>query len=400
MKRSHLALLCGLAFVGCSTSDPAAPGPKESYAQPIPLTVSAVPWNPGAKNVGKVQAVTDSGARVVVFTEAGATLFDQGNVTAVDASVKSWTSAATVPASDGGSWTIGVSSEGRLLRMRTAGELEDVSGRWGLEGVKVAEASAIGQGQGVIFRFDGGVAMADGEKVVRFPLAARAASGGGGRAIAVSDSSVCVAKTPNEPASCFPFEQAIFVAATSDGGALVATAHAIHRWSEQNGFERVHDAGGATIHAMVGSGNRVWIAIDRELGLYENGNLKITQNAPIAAEATLAGSASGDVWAIANGTLERFGATTEPEDERIWRETVQPTNARVCQSCHGPPGSGRELARIDLSTYGQWAERRAAIRTRVITEAGKPRAMPPPSSGFDLTSEERDAIDRWSQRTP
>jgi len=400
MRRALPIFALGLIAAACSSSDPAAPGPKESLAQPIGLTVNPVKWNPSARDVGKVQAVTDEGNRVVVFGESGATLFEAGNFVNVDASVKAWTSAAPVPANDAGTWLVGISNEGRVLRMKMSGELEDVSGRWGLEQTKVAEASALGgEARGAVFRFDGGFALADGKEVRRFALPALAASGSGGRAVAASATSVCFAKTPAEPAQCFPYENALYVAALADGGALVATAHTVDRWTER-GFERVHDAGSATIHGMVVAGARVWLAIDRELALYEGGGLRISTSNPIANEARLAGSPSGDVWAIASDGLTRFGATVEPEDERIWRETVQPANARVCQSCHGPPGSGRELARIDLSTYALWSERRASIGTRVIVDEGKPRAMPPPSSGFDLTKEERDGIRAWSERRP
>jgi hypothetical protein len=185
------------------------------------------------------------------------------------------------------------------------------------------------------------------------------------------------------------------------GGRLfAATSHALFAIAPgSGGASLVYDAGAGTIRDIVASGPAVWLAIDTELASYRDGAMAIA-DAHLAPDATIVGSASGDVWVIQGGHVQRWAGTVSvaaTSDEGIWDATVEPIYAAVCSNCHGPVGSGKSSSNIDLSTYAAWNARRAAVHTRVVDQAGTPSAMPPPSSSFTLTDAQRSAIAAWSK---
>lgn len=385
MRRALVVVVS--VVLGCGTGDAAEP------TAPPPLEVKSVAWNASGANVGQVAAVAELGTSVTVFGSTGATVLTSGAPVASDASVVAWRAAGAIPSADGETtWVVGVDADGRLRRMHGSA-LEDVSDRFGLADAKVADVGAA-SGAPTAFLLDDGVALSDGRSVTRWQGAMHGVAAGAGRAAVASDGAVRVFDAAGHETDA-PLDDATFVAFAGDA-LVAATHHAIYR-VDGGAAERVWDAGPRTIHGVASSGANVWLAVDDELALFRDGSVAVTTGQKLATDARVFGSPSGDVWVVSGGTLSRWAPSSASGDEGVWTSTVQPVYARVCGNCHGPPGSGKDSARVDLSSYDAWAARRKVVYERVVTDANGPSAMPPPTSGFSLSDDERTAIARWAQ---
>jgi mono/diheme cytochrome c family protein len=391
--RTILHLTTAAFVISCGSQsdstevEPTTPAPQ-------PLATTAVAWNPSNVDVGTVQAVAEQDTSVVVFGSKGVLTLTSGSLVSSDASITAWQSAAVVPSSDGlSSWLLGVDNAGRLQRITAGAPPIDVSDRYGLANDKVENVAA--GATHVAFLLDSGVAVTDGANITRYHGTARALAANG-TAVAVADGAAIRIFDQGKEADV-PLADVQLVAYDGAGNLLAATTHALYQVSGKSAHQ-VFDAGARTIHALAGAGANVWLSVDGDLGLWKDGHVAVGSGGTLAPDARLIGSASGDVWAITGGQLLRWsGQAAIGGDEATWNATVQPVYAAVCSNCHGPPGSDKSSSNIDLSTYAKWVARRGIIYGRVVTQAGTPMAMPPPSSSFTLTDAQRSAINAWSK---
>jgi hypothetical protein len=341
-------------------------------------------------------AVAEEGTNVAVFSDAGLAMFANGAPASSDGSVLAWRSAAAIRGTDGaGTWLVGVSGDGHVLRARVGDGPEDVSDRFGLASEKV-QLVAGGPGAPTAFLLEGGVALGDGKNVTRFdatPLAVAASANGAAMADGVGLRLFDAALHETDIA----LPDAAFVAYDDAGNLFAATHHALYKIGAS--AELVWDAGARAVKALSGAGGGVWLSVDTELALYKDGKIALTSGAAIAPDANISGSPSGDVWIVAGGVLQRFQAQTGASgDEVLWSSSVRPVYASICNNCHSAPGTaGKDSSGVDLSTYDAWNARRDKIYKRVVEQAGTATAMPPPSSGFSLTDAQRAAIAAWAK---
>jgi len=315
-----------------------------------------------------------------------------GAVSATDTSVTAWRSAGVIAAADGeGQWLVGVDGAGHVYSIDAQDQLEDVSDRFGLVGQHVREVAGLGASESA-FLLDQQIAVADGAQVTRYDLAVTGLAGGAARVAGVAGGAVHVFDLATGKDSAYPLAGAAFVTFDVAGKVVAATPHALHGEDEAGGLVKLIDLGAATVHGLASSPSGVWVAMDGELGLLDGTTLGVSSGASLPKDATLAGSSSGDVWALSTGALTRYSAASAG-DESLWTETVLPVFTRVCSSCHLPGGT----ANIDLSYYGAWVARRQKVEARVI--AKMPTPMPPPSSGLTLTAADEAAIAAWVKDT-
>ena len=174
------------------------------------------------------------------------------------------------------------------------------------------------------------------------------------------------------------------VAVTPAGRLFVATADAIWAEDARGDLALRFEASGMTIHGLAAAANRVWFADGAELGVIEGDQVRETHGARVSPAAALAGSPSGDVWALTGGALARYAVvgTGGPD----WDEAVAPVFRRACEGCHRAGGE----AGVALGTREAWDKRRERIRTRVLVD----RTMPPPG-GKALSDADREAVRSW-----
>ena len=354
-----------------------------------PLSVHAVNWNPDGTDLGKVAAVTDLSDSAVVFSDKGMSAMLAGSVTGTDATVTSWASAGVIPAADSmGSWLVGLDTTGNVYTVDANGQLSNISDRYGLLGQKVHDVASLG-GSDAAFRLDGQLAIADGINVTQYALTLASLAGAKGRAAGVSpDGTVHVFDLASGQDSAIPLPGAAFVTFDNDAKVVAATAHALYGEDASGHLDELIDLSGATIHGLAGAPSGVWVAIDTELGLLTGTTLGKSSGAMLPADAVIAPSSSGDVWAISGGALTRYSAISMG-DQAMWQEEVLPVFTRVCSQCHLPGGA----ANIDLSYYGAWLSRRALVKQRVFDKM--PTPMPPTSASVMLTSADLAALQAW-----
>lgn len=373
-----------LALVACSSgSQQYQPG------DPTMIAVENVDWNPGAADTGTVAAVAEVGDATVVYSNKGALVFNGGAISASDPSVNAWTYAATIPAGDksGTTWAVGLDEKGRVLRLEARMLLEDVSDRYGLEGVKVL--GVVNMGQWVGFALENEFAIADGDAVVRYDGALHAIAGGPGRFAGIkADGSVLLFDAHTSNVATFHIGGANATAIDAGGRLVVAGSEGVFVQPLPDvgtDLRKAFDTHGAPVHGMVLSGSRVWFGFGSELGSLDPQGAYKTQNANLPADAQLFASPSGDVWALSGGKLTRFTIPVTG-DEAVWRKTVQPVYVRVCADCHAPGASSG----IDLSSYGAWSTRKALVYDRVIVKKNMPQ-------GRTLNDADFQAIQDWSK---
>ncbi|MEP7120632.1 MAG: cytochrome c [Byssovorax sp.] len=380
MRRSLLVFSALAILSGCGPSRLSRAG-----GGVLPLTARAVEWNRAHTEIGPIRAVADAGDTVVVFGDGQATILAGGAVVAVDHSVARWTAAGVVPAADGnGTWIVGVDGDGRILRLRNNSAFEGVSDRWGLDHDRVLGVTTVGP-TSAGFQLAGEIAVADGQRVTRFatgPL--QGLRGGGGRA-ALGGDPLRVFEPRASKARAFSLpEPASFTAMSGEGRLFAATRDAVYGEDDRGDLALRFESTDTTIHGLVASGPRLWLADGAELGTVEGGVVRETTGAGLAPTARLVGSPSGDVWTItADRDLLRFSA--EAGVAAGWDEAIAPVYQRSCGDCHDQGGS----AGLDLSTREAWTAKRAAIQRRVLDE----RSMPP--TGHVLADADREAIRVW-----
>ncbi len=387
------ALAVALQLAGCSSKHTDAPATGGTPAGA--LSVAPVVWNSAGTDVGKVEAVVEQDKSVAVFGSAGLFVFTGGSLVASDGSVTAWKSAASIPSADGlTTWIVGVTGDGKVLRVHTDGPPEDVGERYGVATDKVQ--AVVGDAGRVAFLFDAGFAVSDGKNVTRYQAAGlhSVASNGGFVALAVDGG---LRLFDHDKETDLGLADAAFVAYDAGGALFAATHHAVYK-VENGAVTMLYDAGARTIHDLAAAGANVWFALDADLGLYAGGQVAVGSGGTLATDARLAGSPSGDVWAESGGQLQRFAAQTGAGgDEANWAATVQPVFNAVCSNCHSAPGTGKDSSGTDLSTYAGWSARKAKVYARVVQQAGTSSAMPPPSSGLKLTDAQHAALEAWSK---
>jgi mono/diheme cytochrome c family protein len=389
MRTTTACLLASAALgLGCSSH-----GGEEPAA---PLVVLAVPWNPSNVDVGTVQAVAEQDGSVIVFGSKGVQTLTSGSLVTSDESVTAWRSAAVVPSADGlSTWMVGVDDAGRLQRVLAVGAPDDVSDRYGLASDKVQ--SIVGGAGRVAFLLENSFAVGDGTSVTRYKVPARAIAATGSLVALADGGTVRIFDEGKE--RDIALADAQLVAYDGAGNLMAATTHALFQVSGGSA-RQVFDAGARTIHQIAGAGSSVWLTVDGDLGVWHGGHVALAAGGKLTPDARLVGSPSGDVWVLADGQLLRWsaqGSAGAGGDEATWNATVLPVYAAVCSNCHSPRGSGKDSSNVDLSTYGAWTARRGTVYGRVVTQAGTPTSMPPPTSNFAITDAQRSAIEAWSK---
>jgi mono/diheme cytochrome c family protein len=356
-----------------------------------PLAVKSVTWNPSETDVGPVSAVADAGGVVAVFGATGTTVLSAGVVVAHDATIRNWVGARAIHGADGSArWIVGVDGGGRLHYVRGLSSLEDVTPRYGLDGRAVRGVAMLDPTR-VGFLLDGEIAVADGARVTRFgaPLLHSLAGGAGDGVGVGTDAVLFFDRTMS--ARTFPLRGVTAAVVGADGRIYASTARALYVSSPQGDLSLVYNALESTIHGLVASGQHVWFADGTELGIVDGDGVAETQDLRLPPDASLAPSASGDVWVVSRGALQRF-ARAEPESTLAarWTASVGPIFARACASCHMPNG----VSGTDLSSAEAWHSERLAIRRRVV----ETRTMPP--EGHELSEADRTAIEPWAEGPP
>ncbi len=274
------------------------------------------------------------------------------------------------------------SPTGKLRRVRADGGNEDLSARYDLTNVAVTAIADGGDGS-VLFAYDGGVAVADAAKVIRYDVGRPTrVAGGGGRFALLDDSSISIIDK-NGRGESFAVPGAVAIAVGAVGELFVATPNAVY--GERDGtLQQIFEPEQGVARDVIASGKVLWALAGGEVFVLNGKDNPHTSGAALPDDARLIASRSGDVWVLAGGTVRRYtldnGAVGSAEE---WSAKIEPIYTRSCSSCHRNGGT----AGIDLSTYDAWVARRAAIVQRVFIE----RTMPPPGAGA-LADEERETI--------
>ena len=363
------------------------------------IELRPVVWSTDSSTLGKVSAVADSQEDVAVFGNLGAALWIDGVQQGSDPSVMQWRTAAVVPALDlPDRWLLGVDSFGQVYRLRGSGMIESVSAQYGLLGKAVREVVALNSAL-TAFALSDKIAVVNGSvsSVRFFDIQARGLSGAAGRLAAFDSTGVIqidFTKSPGATMMRLPLEGVLAVAFDVTGQEVLVAATEQSLYVERNGaLTKIWDVPDESkITGLTGSGRGVWVAIGNQLALLHGSKLLHGNSAVVPESARLVGSPSGDVWVLGGPQLVRLGERTQGgSDEDRWRRNILPLFQRLCRSCHLPGGS----ANSDLSTYSQWATRRALMKQRLIEQQPKP--MPPPEVGT-LTPAEFLSVQRWAQR--
>ncbi len=383
------ALIAAL-LIGCGSgeiSGPTAPPQKTVSKELEALTVRNIDWNAAKVDVGAVSAIAEDDEELVLFGSKGATLMAGGAVHGVIPGAAAWTAAAAIPAADGvGDWIVGAADTGRLFRVRAESVLEDISERYGLGADKVRTIVGIDK-TSVAFGFEGGLAIADGEKVTRYegPKSGLLA-GGGGRLAWIDGGAVKVFTLVDRKVRSFPLAEATGAAIDSAGRVVVIAGRTL--WIESDGVLTVRWTADATFGAIATAGPRVWMTVGSELAVATGDALSKSSGANVANDARLSGTPAGDLWIVASTGVRKVSGSAPSEVIADWEATIKPVYAKVCASCHSPGGT----AGSDLSTYDGWLQRKDKINQRVLVD----RTMPP--KGTPMEESERSVIRDWLTR--
>jgi hypothetical protein len=187
----------------------------------------------------------------------------------------------------------------------------------------------------------------------------------------------------------YPLPGAKYVTFDSAANLVVATEHAVYVENADGDLALRYRSDNDTIHGIAAAGSRIWYTSGTEIGTIDSMSVTRSMGLGIAADATITGSPSGDVWVLAGGNLRRFTATSSAStDACSWVNTIRPVFARACASCHLPGGE----ANVDLSTFDAWDSRRMLIYQRVVVD----HSMPP--AGNPITDGDRMLIANWAMR--
>ena len=386
-KLTRVLSVCALLFGACQSGSDSLLGEQA-------LQLKTVQWNAKSVSTGTVFAVADLNEDTVVFSSLGAMVFTAGLPLYTDAAVQSWKSATVVPAGNlAGSWLMGVDGAGKVRRLRDRSLMEDVSDRYGLNLDNVSDVVAVDPTTRTAFSLGAELAVSDGAKVTRYPLAFSQISGGSGRVAGIVDGSVRTFDARSGDLSRFDVSAPVGTLIDTAGRLVVATENALYRESGSS-LAKLYESSDAPIRGLVLSSGVVWVQIGDTLAVLDEAEVRRAQAGMIPADGKLISSSTGDVWVLSQGTLKRFGEDTgggASEDQ--WKNTVQPVFTRLCSLCHMPGGS----ANMDLSTYKSWVARKDAMRKRVVEMTPSP--MPPKGAGA-LTQDELMAVSAWLDTVP
>lgn len=380
-----ILLLCVGLLVACgSSADEQASGTVVSSSAGE-LTLHTIDWNAAKTNVGGVATIVEDDEELVLFGDKGATMMAGGAVRSVITGPKAWSDAATIPAADGiGDWTVGISSDGKILRVHGE-ELEDVGARWGLASDKVRTLMGIDK-LGVAFGYEGGLAIADGTKVTRYDGPTSGALAGGSGKLVWIDGDVKVFTLADRKVRAYPIPGANAIAVDGKGNLVVSADRTL--WRERADGLAKRWTADAPIGNLSPANGRVWMTIGTELALLADDDLSISKGANLPADAKLRGTAKGDVWVLSSSGVRKYGGSAPTEVLVDWQTNMQPIYATVCSGCHAPGGT----AGSDLSTLAGWKQHRAAIEQRVVVD----KTMPPKGTAF--TDDQRAAVKAWLSR--
>lgn len=341
-----------------------------------PLPAHAVDWNPQKVDVGRVQALAETGDELVLFGDKGAFVLVAGALVATDPSVKSWRAAGTLPAPDGnGTWIVGVDGQGLLHHVRARTKLEPISARFGLEQTPLFGLARVDERRHA-FLLGGGFAVADGGKLTRFEAPLRGIAAGSGTLAELLDGGLRVTRVSGDRSYTLPGARGIGV--DSLGATWVADERAVYREAEPGSLKLAYVA--ARVDAFATAGPAVWLSDAGALMRLGDGAAPADTGAQVPPSAKLVGADNGDVWVL-DATLTRLSVAIPSV---TWPSGV---HARVCSKCHDKGGA----AGVDLGNEAAWQGKRALIRQRVIEKGD----MPPKST--PLAAEDRAAIEAWTR---
>jgi mono/diheme cytochrome c family protein len=323
----------------------------------------------------RVVAVTELGDATIVLAEDRALVLRGGALAATIP--HRWRAGATIAALDGdGAWAVGVDDAGRLYRITLAGDLEDVTDRFRIAGVRAVAAA----GTTTVFGLRDGVAVTgDGLHELRVELAApEALAASKGRIALAGARGVAVWDLAAQRAQTYPVHAR--AVALADGRVAVATGDRVLVEELAPGHALRSLPLAAT--QLAAAGARLWILAGAPYAL--DGDTLHRAGMAVPAGTRLFGAPNGDAFLAAEGRVERISIDAR-DDDPAWRADVAPVFARVCAHCHLPGGD----AGIDLSTAAAWRAEHAELVRRVLVT----RTMPP--AGTDLSPADRDALARW-----
>jgi mono/diheme cytochrome c family protein len=338
---------------------------------------------------GVVTTVVELGDTLYVFGATDVAIMRNGVAVATAPAPAAWTSASTIPALDGdGRWVV-ATADGKIWRITSAGELQPIADRLGLDDVRATKIDS--HGATIAVAFAGGIAVStDSVHLQRYRVDGD---------IAVARDRLAVFGVRGVELWDLRRGTRIDYGIGQASGAFLEADGASPRLLIQSGgiayVERDRKLEQMALperDRVAVSGARAWVRGPSGLYVLDRGAFVRTNADPGAG--SLYGSPSGDVWfnKIA-GSDQRTGIALErysldrPEDPR-WQSEVAPVFERVCSHCHLPGGS----ADIDLSTPALWRDNRDELLRRVVVT----RTMPP--AGSDLTDAERAALEAWLRR--
>lgn len=380
MKRIFSLLLAAF-LLGCgSDGDKADNKPAEIYP---------VSWNITDATMPSIVTLADLGHTVVFFSEAAAIVMTDGQVTGESGPDGPFHGATVIPAADqSGQWIVALNKEGHVVRVLLHdATLEDVSARYGLETTEVRAVAAMGATEAVAFLLADGIAVADGQKVRHWSIGpAKSIAASDKRIALIGDDGVRVFDVASSSVVMYPVTGARAAAFAADGRLVVAAGPGLYR--EDGGrLDEIHHASEGEVHSLVTAGKHVWFADAADLGVInEQGTLVVSRRTAYGVT-TLTPSQTGDVWALASGTVLRFAATGATSGAASsWEEQIKPIFDGNCSQCHLPNG----LAAIDLSTYERWNVMRSTLMKRVVVEQNMP-----PTNSKALSDPDREKIRQW-----
>ncbi len=376
MKAWWLSLVA--LTVGCGGGAEEAP-----TTQVEAMVVRTVDWNPAKADLGAVQAVADSGDTSYLFGGKGVTLMTGGAARAQIAGPTAWVGAAAIVGADGtGTWVVGVTEAGRVVRVRASSSLEDVGERWGLEKDVVKSVVAVDDTH-VAFGVAGGFALSDGKKVTRYDGPKTGLlRGGRGKLGFVDGGKVRVISLPAVTAVDWPLPTAIDVAIDARG-ILVTSSEGLFVERDGNLVQKLDGSFGP----LTVAGDTTWTTTGGELVTSATTGFAKSTGAGLEGGAKFFGAPNGELWVV--GTqVRRVSYGTQSAALADWQSTVQPIFAKVCSACHSPGGS----AGLDLSSYAAWVRLRVQIEKQVVTD----KSMPPKSAPF--TDADRATVAAWITR--
>jgi len=347
--------------------------------------VVSLPLVTDGSSLGALRGVAEKDGAFVAFGDQGIAEVRGGAVTARFEAAKEWASAGAVPAPDGtGTWAAGLTADGRLVHLLDAGRLEDVGLRYGVaEGQRITGFVTLGATSAAI-ALEAELVVADVAAATtrRFATGKLASLSAHGSLVAgASAEGVAVLDVATGKLTKRALADVRATAFDREGRLLAATPHAIHRAEGAGGLELVASRADVEIRGLVTTPARTWIVQGTELWALDAAGLHRAAGAVVDADATLAGSATGDAWLL--GARPARWHVDEVNGEDLWREKALPIYERVCRDCHSATGASG----VDLSTYDGWVRRRDAIRQRVVLKGD----MPPKPR--ELTTDDKAAID-------